>query len=87
MIPVHKLTSIAADKELIKKLSKAQDLVQSIARISNMGSEDEHIPSGGDDDALDDADADVHELAKRVINAIGGDAAKGAKKAAGKKQR
>jgi hypothetical protein len=52
-----------------------------------MGSEDDHIPNGGDDDTLDDADADVHELAKRVISAIGVDASKGAKKSAGKKQR
>ncbi|KAI8576321.1 hypothetical protein K450DRAFT_257688 [Umbelopsis ramanniana AG] len=76
------------DKELIKKLSKAQDLVQSISRIASMGAEeDSTLLNGGDEDNLDDADADVHELAKRVINVIGSDASKGSKKSAGKKQR
>jgi hypothetical protein len=73
---------------LIKKLSKAQDLVQSITRIANLGAdEDNTLLNGGDDDALDDADADVHELAKRVINVIGTDSSKGSRKSAGKKQR
>jgi hypothetical protein len=72
---------------LIKRLSKAQDLVQSIARIANLGADEEHaIVNNDDEDILDDADADVHELAKRVINVIG-DSSKGSKKSAGKKQR
>ncbi|GAB5586019.1 Vacuolar protein 8 [Umbelopsis nana] len=76
------------DKELIKILSKAQDLIQSIARIANLGADDGHeTMNGGDDDTLDDADADVHELAKRVISVIGQDSSKGSKKSAGKKQR
>jgi hypothetical protein len=73
---------------LIKRLSKAQDLIQSIARIANLGADDGHeTMNGGDDDTLDDADADVHELAKRVISVIGQDSSKGSKKSAGKKQR
>jgi hypothetical protein len=73
---------------LIKKLSKAQDLVQSITRIASMGAdEDNTLLNGGEEDTLDDADADVHELAKRVINIIGNDSSKGSRKPAGKKQR
>jgi len=76
------------DKELIKRLSKAPDLVTSIARIANLGTDEDHQGMNGrDDDTLDDADADVHELAKRVINVIGPNLSKASKKSAGKKQR